>query len=130
MSIYNSCNFIGRITKDPELKKTDNNKEYVAFTLAVKRDYKDGSGNYGADFINCIAWGFRATFMAKYITTKDIIGLETTVVTSNYEKDGVTVYNTSFNVGTIQKIAGEKQAESTKEEQAVEQETNSDDRPF
>ena len=50
--MMNSCNFVGRLTKDPELKKTQNGISVCTFTIAVQRDIKDRNGNYQADFIN------------------------------------------------------------------------------
>lgn len=64
----NYVSLMGRLTKDPELKKTSSGKSYCRFSVAVKREFsKDG----GADFINCIAWDKRAEVI-RTIFLKDI----------------------------------------------------------
>lgn len=62
----NSVQLIGRIVKDPELKKAGET-EVVNFTLAVNRDYKDATGERPTDFINCVAWGHPAKFLNDYV---------------------------------------------------------------
>jgi len=47
----NNCNFIGRLTADPEIKTLGSGKNIANFTIAVDREYKDGSGNKIIDFI-------------------------------------------------------------------------------
>ena len=65
--MLNNCVIIGRITKDPELKKTQSGVSFIRFTLAVNRSFKDDSGETQADFINCIAWRAQAENLAKYM---------------------------------------------------------------
>lgn len=51
----------GRLTKNPELRTTQNGKSVCTFTLAVDRDYDRSK----ADFINCVVWGMTAGFVTK-----------------------------------------------------------------
>lgn len=62
----NTISIIGNITKDPELKATASNK-YIAFTIAVQRNYKNKAGNYDTDFIPCLITGKPAETFAKYV---------------------------------------------------------------
>lgn len=64
--MLNQIILMGRITKDPELRKTNNGTSVISFTLAVDRDFKDDSGNKETDFIECVAWRGTADFVAKY----------------------------------------------------------------
>lgn len=57
----NSITLMGRITKDLELKYSNNNKPYCNFCLAVKRKEKDE-----VDFINCTVWNKQAENLVKY----------------------------------------------------------------
>lgn len=62
-------NFIaiaGRLTKDPELRYTQNNTAVAAFTVAVDADRKAADGSKGTDFFNCVAWRQKAEFVSKY----------------------------------------------------------------
>ena len=56
----------GRLVKDPELKKTKNEKDVVSNSLAVKRDAKNEEGKYDVDFINFIVFDQGASFLANY----------------------------------------------------------------
>lgn len=58
----NKIILMGRITKDPELRQTQNNASVVSFTLAVTRRFDKDK----ADFIDCIAWKSTAEFVNKY----------------------------------------------------------------
>lgn len=49
----NKVILIGRLTKDPELRKTDKGNSFVNFQLAVSRNYKNQQGDVETDFINC-----------------------------------------------------------------------------
>lgn len=59
---------MGRLTRDPELRHTNNNTAVTSFTLAVQRNYKDGSSNYVTDFIDCVAWGKQAEFVKQWFS--------------------------------------------------------------
>ena len=84
----NNCILIGRITKDLELNKTQSNKSYVRFTLAVKRIGDE------VDFINCIAWENQAENLVKFMGKGSLIGVEGRIQTGSYETDNGTRYTT------------------------------------
>ena len=85
----NSCNFTGRLTKDPELKTTQSDKKYTRFCLAVD-GIKDKDGNKTADFVDCIAWNKSAEIIAQYARKGSKLGvsgrLHTTTTEANGEK--------------------------------------------
>ena len=84
----NNCNFTGRITKDAELKTSQNNKSYCYFCIAVD-DGKDADGNKATNFIDCIAYNSQAEFLANYIKKGDLLGVTGRLhVTLNEDKDG------------------------------------------
>jgi single-strand DNA-binding protein len=60
---------MGRMVRDPELRKTNSGTPVASFTVAVDRDYsgKDG-GEKETDFIDCVAWRQTGEFVAKYFT--------------------------------------------------------------
>ena len=84
----NNIILIGRLTKDPELKYTNNGKGNTRFTLAVQRN-KDET-----DFINCVAWEKTAENIAEYFKKGSQIAVQGAIRTGNYEKDGRTIYTT------------------------------------
>lgn len=58
----------GRMTKDPELRMTQSQKDVASFTLAVDRDYQQQGEPRETDFIPCVAWGKTAEFVSKYFS--------------------------------------------------------------
>jgi single-strand DNA-binding protein len=83
----NSCNFTGRLTKDPELKTTQSGKTYLRFCLAVD-GIKDKDGNKTADFVDCVAWNKSAEIIAQYARKGSKLGISGRLHTTTYEKDG------------------------------------------
>lgn len=63
----NKCIFMGRLTRDPEIRYTQSEKPVavINYTLAVDRRYKR-EGEPSADFINFVAYGAAAEFAEKY----------------------------------------------------------------
>lgn len=65
--MLNQITIHGRLTKDPELRKTQAGKSVTSFNVAVDRDYqKDGKKE--ADFIDCSAWEQKADFVKNHFT--------------------------------------------------------------
>ena len=60
---------MGRLTRDPELRRTGSGIAVASFTVAVDRDFapKDGSERE-TDFIDCVAWRQTGEFVSKYFT--------------------------------------------------------------
>ncbi len=60
---------MGRLTRDPELRRTGSGVAVASFTVAVDRDFspKDG-GERETDFIDCVAWRQTGEFVSKYFT--------------------------------------------------------------
>ena len=67
--MLNHITVMGRLTRDPELRRTGSGVAVTSFTIAVDRDYnpKDGAEKE-TDFIDCNAWRNTAEFIAKYFT--------------------------------------------------------------
>jgi single-strand DNA-binding protein len=65
--MLNHIVIMGRLTRDPELRRTGSGTAVASFTLAVDRDYsgKDG-GEKETDFIDCIAWRQTGEFVSKH----------------------------------------------------------------
>ena len=75
----------GRITKDPELKRTNTDIPVCQFTLAVNRPYTSQDGEKQADFINCVFWRTQAENFAKYLHKGSFIAIEGQIQTRSYE---------------------------------------------
>ena len=58
----------GRLTKDPELRRTGNGTAVTSFTLACERDRAPQGQDRETDFVDCVAWRGTAEFVDKYFT--------------------------------------------------------------
>lgn len=85
----NNCTFLGRLTKDPDVGKTQSDVSYCRFCVAVDRAFAREGEERKADFIDCTAWRGTADFIAKYFHKGDMIGVTGSIQTGTYEKDGV-----------------------------------------
>lgn len=60
---------MGRMVRDPELRRTQTGAPVASFTLAVERDFKDKqSGERTTDFIDCVAWRSTGEFVSRYLS--------------------------------------------------------------
>lgn len=67
--MLNRIILMGRLTRDPELRHTQQGTAVASFTLAVDRDFKEkGSDKTATDFIDCVAWRATGEFAAKYFS--------------------------------------------------------------
>lgn len=65
--MLNHITIMGRLTKEPELRRTGSGVAVTSFTLAVDRDFADKQSNQKeTDFIECVAWKNTAEFVSKY----------------------------------------------------------------
>ncbi len=109
--MINKVILVGRIIKDPELRKTQSGASVVSFTLACNR--RVPSQGQDADFINCVAWNKTADFMAQYVRKGALLGIEGRIQTRNYDdKDGKRVYVTEAVANSVQLLESKKDAQS------------------
>lgn len=66
--MLNKIILMGRLTRDPELRRTQSGTAVSAMTLAVDRDFKTQGGERETDFIDVVAWRSTAEFVCKYFT--------------------------------------------------------------
>ena len=66
--MLNKIVLMGRLTRDPELRKTGSGTAVTSFTLAVDRDFKTQDGEKETDFIDIVAWRGTAEFVFKYLS--------------------------------------------------------------
>ena len=78
----NTVILMGRMTADPELKRTQTGKDVMSFSVAVDRGYGDKEQT---DFINCVAWEQTARFIGQWFPKGRLIALEGALQTRSYE---------------------------------------------
>ena len=118
----NKVILMGRLTKDPELRQTPNGIASCRFSIAVNRNFKNQqTGQYDADFINCIAWRQTAEFISKYFRKGQMITLDGTLRTGSYQDKNhsdVTHYTTDVYVDNA-KFCGNKSDSSNQTNDTV-----------
>lgn len=111
----NSVNLVGRLTKDPDIRRNDSTT-IASFTVAVDRRFKkDGSPD--ADFPSVKAFGKTAEFIEKYFSKGMRIGIAGRIQTGNYtDKDGRKIYTTDVvaeNVEFVESKSSQQKSESS-----------------
>lgn len=103
---------VGRLTKDPDYRKTQSGVSVVQITVACDRKAysKDKQDNQQtADFISCVAWRQKADFLANYATKGTLIGVEGSIQTRSYEdQTGRKVYVTEILADSVEILESRK----------------------
>lgn len=134
----------GRLSKDPELRKTNSGSSVASFTIAVDNRTKDAQGNRTTSFIPCTAWNGTADLVAKYLHKGNLIGVDGTLAQRSYEnrqgqKVNVIEVNCesvdflepkSNNAQTGEKVANQSKQEENEPVEPTELTANDDDLPF
>ncbi len=74
--MLNHVILVGRLTSTPEVKVSENGKKRSSVVLAVPRNYKNSSGEYETDFVDCVLWTTVAENTAEYCKVGDMIGVK------------------------------------------------------
>lgn len=103
MSVDNNCTLTGRLTRDPEVRSGANGKEFVTFSIAVNRPYKDQNGQRPADFINCIGSMDRiVNFLRNYCHKGNLVTVTGELETRTYtNKEGQNVKDYHIRVNDV-----------------------------
>ena len=110
--MINRVVLVGRLTKEPVLRKTANGASVVSFTVACTRRFKQ-EGQPEADFINTVAWNKTADIVAQYTHKGSLVGVEGRIQTRSYDdKDGKRVYVTEVVADSVQFLESKSAAAS------------------
>ena len=101
--MLNRVALVGRLTRDPELRRTGSGKAVTSFNLAVERNFK--SDEQEADFINCVCWGKIAENTERYCSKGSMVSVDGRIQTRNYDNNqGQKVYVTEVIADSVQFI--------------------------
>ena len=112
--MINNVVLMGRLTADPELRTTQSGTSVTSFTVAVDRDYKT-DGERQTDFINCVAWRNTADFITTYFRKGQMIAVQGTIQTRNYEDKNGNKRTATEVIVEKASFCGEKKQEEPKE---------------
>ena len=88
--MLNHIAIMGRLTRDPELRRTGSGLPVASFSVAVDRDFgKNENGEKETDFIDCVAWRNTAEFVSKYASKGRMVAVSGRLqIRSWTDKDG------------------------------------------
>ena len=125
---------IGRLTKDPEKRTTQNGTSVCTFTLAVDRRYKNANGERETDFFTVVCWRQVADRSAQYLSKGKQVAIAGEVQTRSYEKDGQKRYVTEVVADEVQFLSprgdGVERGRGTTQEPEMSPVSDDDDLPF
>jgi single-strand DNA-binding protein len=111
----NKVIMMGRLTRDPEVRYSNEGNAVSKFSLAVDRRYKR-EGQPDADFFNCVAFGKTAEFTEKYLKKGTKVVLEGELQNNNYtNKDGQKVYGMQIVVNSLEFAESKSSSNSDRE---------------
>lgn len=85
--MLNQVVLVGRLVRDPELRKTSTNKNMSYVTLAIPRSFKNSEGEYETDFVDCTLWEAVAKSTVEYCKKGDIVGVKGRIASRVIEED-------------------------------------------
>lgn len=107
LKMLNRALLVGRLTRDPELRRTGSGKAVTSFNLAVERNFK--SDDQEADFINCVCWGKIAENTERYCSKGSMVSVDGRIQTRNYDNSqGQKVYVTEVIATLYSSLTPEK----------------------
>ena len=87
--MINRVVLVGRMTRDPELRRTSSGAAVTGFSLAINRNYQSASGEQQTDFINCVVWNKVAENVERYCSKGSLVGIEGRIQSRQYDvQDG------------------------------------------
>lgn len=87
--MINRVVLVGRMTRDPELRRTQMGTAVTSFSLAINRNFSSANGERQTDFINCVVWNKAAENVERYCSKGSLVGVEGRLQSRQYDaQDG------------------------------------------
>lgn len=125
--MINRVVLVGRMTKDPELRRTAQGDAVTSFTLAVNRNFTSRDGQQQADFINCVVWRKPAENVERYCSKGSLVGVEGRIQTRSYDNSqGQKVFVVEVICDSVQFLDTRQQDQAPMNTQRVQQMANNE----
>lgn len=121
----NKVILIGRLGANPETRFTQSNTPVCNWSLATSKKVK---GEDKTEWHNIVAFSKTAEIAQQYLTKGSLVGIEGSIQTTSYEKNGITKYNTQIICDRLEMLGGK--AEQKEESVKVDMNNIDDDLPF
>lgn len=131
--MINRVVLVGRLTRDPELRRTQNGTAVASFTLAIDNRIKNENGNKTTSFIPCVVWNQQAENCVRFVHTGSLVGIEGRLNQRTYQnKEGNNVQVIEVMCDSVQYLDPKKQEESSQEapKQTAKNNVDDDSLPF
>ena len=116
-----SIHFIGRLSRDVDLKTTPNGVQVASFTVAVDRKQKDAEGNKKVDFFNVNVWRGLADICSKFLSKGKKCYVRGELQVRTYSaKDGTTKVSLDVQADEVEFLSAKSEAKSDADETGVE----------
>jgi len=126
--MLNRVVLVGRMTRDPELRRTGNGTAVTSFTLAMNRNFTSQNGERQADFIPCVVWNKAAENTARYCSKGSLVGVDGRLQSRQYEaQDGRKVTVIEVVCDSVQFLETRSQASSRQVQQPTQPQNNFND---
>ena len=103
---------IGRTTKEPEIRQTQNGVSVATFTIACDRNFKNAQGEKETDFFNIVCWRGLAETVGRYLGKGRLVAVSGRLQNRSYEaKDGIKRYITEIVASEVQFLDRAKDAQ-------------------
>jgi single-strand DNA-binding protein len=119
--MINQVTLVGRLTKDPDLKITQDGTPVSHVILAVSRHFRNQNGEVDADFVQCTLWRKAAENTKQYCRKGSVVGITGRIQTRHYEnQEGKRVYVTEVVAESIRFLSSKPRTEQPiKEEMPI-----------
>ena len=131
--MINRVVLVGRLTRDPELRRTQNGTAVTSFTLAIDNRLKDANGQYTTSFIPCVVWNQQAENCVRFVHKGSLVGIEGRLNQRTYQnKEGNNVQVIEVMCDSVQYLDPKKQEEPSQEapKQTAKNNVDDDSLPF
>lgn len=131
--MINRVVLVGRLTRDPELRRTQNGTAVTSFTLAIDNRFKDENGDKTTSFIPCVVWNQQAENCVRFVHKGSLVGIEGRLNQRTYlNKEGNNVQVIEVMCDSVQYLDTKKQEESSQEvpKQTAKNNVDDDSLPF
>ena len=126
--MLNRVVLVGRMTRDPELRRTGTGTAVTSFTIAMNRNFTSQNGERQADFIPCVVWNKAAENVARYCSKGSLVGVDGRLQSRQYEnQDGRRVTVVEVVCDSVQFLETRSQASNRQVQQPAQPQNNSND---
>lgn len=109
----------GNLTREPEVRYTNNNMAIASFSIAINRPRKKDGSEGGADFPRITVFGAQAENCERFLHKGSKVGIVGKIQTGSYEKDGQKIYTTDVVADRVEFIGRPQEANAAQDQNVI-----------